>query len=202
MEKFDIKKACKSMYGAPRGEFVIIDTVPLNYFMIDGTGDPNRAPAHAAGVQALYAASYTLKFMSKADLCRDYTVPPLEGLWWAEDMDDFVARRKDRWCWTMMIAVPDFVEKPMVEAALHKAMDKKGLAAIGQLRFERLTEGPPCRPCISAPMTTKGRFCGNFTSSSCPRTVLSPPGTITRSIWAIRARPRPSGSRPSCGSRS
>ncbi|WP_336694718.1 GyrI-like domain-containing protein [Delftia acidovorans] len=142
MEKFDIKKACKTLYGAPRGKFVVIDTVPLNYFMIDGTGDPNRAPAHAEGVQALYAASYTLKFMSKADLHRDYTVPPLEGLWWAEDMDDFVTRRKDRWCWTMMIAVPDFVEKPMVEAAIDKAMEKKGLAALARLRFERLEEGP------------------------------------------------------------
>jgi len=141
MEKFDIKKACKALYSAPAEEFAIVDGYPLNYLMIDGAGDPNTAPEYKAAVEALYAASYTLKFMSKAALHRDYVVPPLEGLWWAKDMTDFVARRKDRWRWTMMIAAPDFIERPMAEDAIVKAKEKKGLPALQRLRFERLEEG-------------------------------------------------------------
>jgi hypothetical protein len=141
MEKFDIKKACKTLYGAPVGAFAVVD-VPLNYFMIDGAGDPNTASEYRAAVEALYAASYTLKFTSKAALLRDYVVPPLEGLGWSEDMADFVARRKDRWRWTMMIAVPDFVEAAMAREAIVKARQKKPLPALPRLRFERLHEGP------------------------------------------------------------
>jgi len=141
MEKFDIKKVCKTLYGAPIGEFAVIDVSPLDYFMSDGAGDPNTASEYKAAVEALYAVSYTLKFMSKAALRRDYVVPPLEGLWWSDDMADFVARRKDRWRWTMMIAVPDFIEAAMAREAIVKAMQKKQLPALPGLRFERLQEG-------------------------------------------------------------
>jgi hypothetical protein len=140
MEKFDIKKAYKALYGAPTGRFAVVDVSAFNYFMIDGAGDPNTAPEYKAAVEALYAASYTLKFMSKAALRRDYVVPPLEGLWWAEDMTDFVARRKGQWRWTMMIVVPDFIERSMAEEAIVKTKEKKGSPALSRLRFERLEE--------------------------------------------------------------
>jgi hypothetical protein len=71
MDKFDIKKACKALYGAPIGEFAIVDVPPLHYFMVDGCGNPNTAADYKAAVEALYAASYTLKFMSKTALHRD-----------------------------------------------------------------------------------------------------------------------------------
>ncbi len=51
---------------------------------------------------------------------KDYVVPPLEGLWWADDPADFVARRKDRWRWTMMIMAPDFIAPPLFEAAVER----------------------------------------------------------------------------------
>ena len=141
MEKFDIKKNLKTLYGPPVGDFSVVEVPPLNYFMIDGAGDPNTASEYREAVEALYAASYTLKFMSKAALKRDYVVPPLEGLWWSDDMADFVARRKDRWRWTMMIAVPDFVEAAMADEAIVKAREKKQLPALPRLRFEQLEEG-------------------------------------------------------------
>jgi hypothetical protein len=59
MEKFDIKKACKTLYGAPVGKFSVVDVPPLNYFVIDGIGDPNTASEYKAAVEALYAASYS-----------------------------------------------------------------------------------------------------------------------------------------------
>lgn len=141
MEKFDIKKACKTLYSAPAGAFALVRVPAMHYLMIDGAGDPNTAPHYKAAVEALYAASYTLKFMSKEVLRRDYVVPPLEGLWWADDMSDFVARRKDRWRWTMMIVVPDFIDRGMAEVAITKAKEKKGLPALSQLRWKQLEEG-------------------------------------------------------------
>jgi hypothetical protein len=141
MGKIDLKKQYKKLYSAPVGEFSILDVPPLTYFAIDGAGDPNAAPEYTAAVEALYAASYTLKFMSKETLKRDYVVPPLEGLWWADDMADFITRRKNRWRWRMMILVPDFIGKAMAEEAITRAQDKKKLSALSKLRVAHLDEG-------------------------------------------------------------
>lgn len=130
-----------TLYAAPRGKFIVVDVPPMNYLAVEGEGDPNSAPAYAAAVEALYTAAYTLKFASKAELGRDYVVPPLEGLWWADDMDDFIARRKGRWRWRMMIAAPPFVEAALASAAIGKAKGKKPSAALDLVRFERLVEG-------------------------------------------------------------
>lgn len=110
--------------------------------MIDGHGDPNNAPAYAEALKALYPVAYKLKFASKRDLGRDYVVMPLEGLWWAEDMDSFTASRdKSRWDWTMMIMVPDWTDQPMFDAAVEQAGAKDRPARLGDVRLETLSEG-------------------------------------------------------------
>ncbi|HTV68631.1 MAG TPA: hypothetical protein VMF90_08845, partial [Rhizobiaceae bacterium] len=141
MEKIDLKKELKALYNPPKGVFEIIDVPPLNYFMVDGKGDPNTASAYREAVEALYSASYTLKFMAKKELARDYTVPPLEGLWWAEDMETFITREKGKWSWTMMIMAPGFIDRAMAERAVDAAAKKKDLLALSKLRFETLEEG-------------------------------------------------------------
>ncbi len=67
-------------------------------------------------------------------------MPPLEGLWWADDMSDFVSRQKDRWLWTMMIMVPPFVDRAYTQQAIAAAAQKKTLPALPKLRFEQLNE--------------------------------------------------------------
>lgn len=141
MKKFDAKKYLKKFYNAPIGDFVILDIPPIKYFMIDGHGDPNIEPSYRVAVEALYTASYTLKFMSKNDGGRDYVVPPLEGLWWSENPESFISRKKDRWSWTMMIMVPDFVSKASAEEAISASREKKKNSALEILRFSSLEEG-------------------------------------------------------------
>lgn len=141
MEKIDFRKALKTLYDPPKGRFVTVEVPPLDYFMVDGAGDPNSAAAYAQAVEALYSASYTLKFMSKKDLGRDYVVPPLEGLWWAADMRTFITREKGKWSWTMMIMVPEFIGAGMAGRAVEAARKKNALPALDLLRFERLEEG-------------------------------------------------------------
>lgn len=60
--------------------------------------------------------AYKLKFASKRALGRDYVVPPLEGLWWADDMAAYTtARDKNQWHWTMMIMTPAWLDATMSE---------------------------------------------------------------------------------------
>ena len=91
-EKLDVRKDFDA-YRAQKGRFRILDVPDQQYLMVDGHGDPNTSPAFTGAVEALYPVAYTLKFASKRDLGRDYVVPPLEGLWWAQDMASFTAAR-------------------------------------------------------------------------------------------------------------
>jgi len=140
MEKIDFKKSSPELYKPPANRFVSVDVPAMQFVKVDGKGDPNTAPAYKRAVEWLYSVSYAMKFAAKTARGKDYVVPPLEGLWWADDPADFVARRKDLWCWTMMIMVPDFVGADLYEAALVKARTKLG-APPDTLRLESMTEG-------------------------------------------------------------
>jgi hypothetical protein len=141
MSKIDFKKELKHLYRPSPKEFVVVDVPPMNFLMIDGHGDPNTAQEYQDAVEALYAVSYKLKFTSKKELGKDYVVPPLEGLWWAEDMEAFTAARdKSAWDWTMMIMQPEWITQEMVEEAV-KQVEKKGLPALSQLYLETYREG-------------------------------------------------------------
>ncbi len=140
-DKIDVRKTLDS-YQARRGEFRVLDVPDQRYLMIDGHGDPNTAPAFTEALQTLYPVAYTLKFASKRDLGLDYVVPPLEGLWWAADMEAFTgARDKSRWDWTVMLLVPDELEPALVTAAIEKVGMTKAPARLADLRVEVLSEG-------------------------------------------------------------
>ncbi|MDT0304303.1 GyrI-like domain-containing protein [Streptomonospora wellingtoniae] len=139
--KTDFKKSLDS-YQAQRGRFRVLDIPPRQYLMVGGHGDPNTSPDFAEAVEALYPVAYKLKFASKQDLGRDYVVMPLEGLWWAEDMDTFTTSRdKSRWEWTLMIMVPDWIDRDMFAAAVERAGTGNRPARLGDLRLESLSEG-------------------------------------------------------------
>ncbi|MFC8302007.1 GyrI-like domain-containing protein [Micromonospora orduensis] len=140
-DKIDFKRTLDA-YRARRGRFRMVDVPDMRYLMVDGHGDPNTSRAFTEAIEALYPAAYRLKFASKRDLGRDYVVPPLEGLWWAEDMASFTTERhKARWHWTLMLMVPDWIDRSMVAAAIDRAGAKGRPARIDDVRLGALSEG-------------------------------------------------------------
>lgn len=142
MDKVDFKKTLAAYYH-PRNtdEWAPVDVPSLQFLMVDGAGDPNTSKAFADAIEALYSVSYTLKFMSKREQDKDYVVPALEGLWYADDMKVFEAADKDAYKWTLMIMQPDWIDAAMVERALAQAAAKKQLPALGNIYFDTYTEG-------------------------------------------------------------
>lgn len=139
--KIDFRKTLDA-YQARRGRFRILDVPDTRYLMADGHGDPNTSPAFAETIEALYPVAYKLKFASKRDLGCDYVVPPLEGLWWAEDMDYFTTERdKSRWDWTLMIMVPDWIGQDLVTSVVEQVGAKRPPARLDDVRLRMLTEG-------------------------------------------------------------
>ncbi len=141
MSKVDFKKELKELYAPPK-KFVILNVPEMQFLMVDGHGDPNVAQEYQEAVEALYAVAYKIKFASKKQLGQDYAVPPLEGLWWAEDMEAFTtARDKSQWDWTMMIMTPSWITAGVYSEALDLVRKSKELAALDKVRLESYSEG-------------------------------------------------------------
>ena len=146
MDKLDFRKADKALYAAKPGGWTRIAVPEMTFVMIDGMGDPN-GPGYAAALMALYPMAYGVKFAEKA-AGRDFAVPPLEALWWADDMAAFVAGDRGNWRWTAMLRVPDGVTGAVVEAVRESVVAKQAKKAdgadpalIAAVRLERFEEG-------------------------------------------------------------
>ena len=144
MKKTDFKKELKGYYsGVSSKAPIIVDVPPLNFLMIDGQGYPGTSQEYIEALETLYPLSYTLKFIMKKK-GKDYVVMPLEGLWWAENMDVFTdtyMEKKDEWLWTSMIMQPDFITQELVDQAIEEVRKKKEPPALDKVRFERYNEG-------------------------------------------------------------
>lgn len=140
-EKIDFKKTVDA-YRAQRGKFRIVEVPAMQFLMVDGTGDPNSDPNFAAALEALYPVAYKLKFLSKQQLQRDYVVPPLEGLWWAPDMTAFTGvQDRAKWHWTVMIMVPEWIERQHLDEALAQARKASRSSKLDEIRLETYAEG-------------------------------------------------------------
>lgn len=174
--KVDLKKQIAA-YSAPRGAFEVVDVPPLRYIMVDGHGDPNTADAYRDALTALFGVAYTLKFLSRNELGRDYTVMPLEGVWWSDDMATFTsARDKSRWSWTMMILVPDWIDEDLVGRARAAAAAKSPSPALDALRFAELAEGACVQTLHVGPYDDEGPVLRDLHERFIPAAGLRPRG--------------------------
>ncbi len=157
MPKRDLKKELKHLYNPNVREVVLVDVPAMNFLMIDGEGDPNTSRQYREAVECLYALSYTLKFMiKKGKEGVDYGVMPLEGLWWADDWNDFLQGKKDRWKWTAMIMQPEFVTRALFRQACEEVQKKKNLPALSKVRFEAFREGKSAQIMYLGPYAAEG----------------------------------------------
>jgi hypothetical protein len=138
--KIDFKKTLKQLYNPSIHQIHLVDVPEMNFLMVDGIGNPNSSPEYQQAIEALYTMSYGIKFAFKAH-GYDHVVPPLEGLWWMENMRDFSVLNKDQWKWTMMIMQPDWVSAEWVEETRNNAVKKKSNPSLSLVRFENYHEG-------------------------------------------------------------
>jgi hypothetical protein len=157
MEKIDLKKELKQLYKVSAKEIAQITVPPLKYLMVDGKGDPNTSQEYVQAVEALFSVSYTAKFsVKKGSQKTDYTVMPLEGLWWADDLSGFITRDKAHWHWTMMILQPSFVPEETIMDAISAVGRKKNLPALHKLRLEEFSEGRCAQILHIGPFSAEG----------------------------------------------
>jgi hypothetical protein len=148
-DKFSFTKAMPELYGPKKGQVAHLVVPQLTFIAIDGEGSPN-GPDFQAAMAALYSVAYTLKFLSKTQLAKDYVVPPAEGLWWADNPESFATGAQDDWRWSLLSAVPSWIHEEEFERALGFAQKKSAeakppvpgeLRALSRAQFLKVAEG-------------------------------------------------------------
>ncbi len=128
---FDFKKEYKELY-LPKSIPVIVNIPRMNFVAVRGMGDPNEeGGAYQQAIGILYGISYTIKMSCKSDYriegFFEYTVPPLEGLWWQNGVNGVDYSDKSGFNWISIIRLPDFVSKTDFEWAVQEAGRKKNI---------------------------------------------------------------------------
>lgn len=139
--KLDLKRELKSYFTASKKDWEEACFPAFGYLMVDGQGAPGGAE-YVAALEVLYPAAYGTKFFSKIELERDYAVPPLEGLLWADDFNAYTQPdRREEWRWTMMLMLPDWITQDHISQALDRQAKKKPALDFSKVRMDVLEEG-------------------------------------------------------------
>lgn len=128
---FDFKKEYKEFY-MPKNKPEIVTVPKANYIAVRGKGNPNEIDgAYQQAISILYAVAYTLKMSYKTEHkiegFFEYVVPPLEGLWWQDNVDGIDYADKAAFNWISVIRLPEFITKKDFEWAVETASEKKKL---------------------------------------------------------------------------
>ena len=141
---FDFKKEYRDLYQ-PKAKPSIVEVPAMRFLAVEGTGDPNEeGGAYKRAVELLYGMAYTLKMSYKTDRViegfYEYVVPPLEGFWWQDGVEDFDCSDKSSLSWVSVIRVPEFVGEGDFAWALEAATAKKRLD-FSPVKLVRVDEG-------------------------------------------------------------
>ena len=155
-KKLDLKKELRLLYDAPKDSVAEVNVPPLHYLMVDGKGDPNTSAEYREAVEALFSTAYGLKFAVKKSGGPDYSVMPLEGLWWTEEGKFFDPSNKRDWLWTASIAQPSIITRDLFDSTVEQIKKKKKLPALARLRFAQLAEGKSVQILHLGPYSAEG----------------------------------------------
>lgn len=126
---FDYKKEYKEFY-MPKNKPGIVEIPRMNYIAVRGKGNPNEENGdYKTTIGLLYGIAYTIKMSYKGthkiEGFFEYVVPPLEGLWWQDDIAGMDYNRKEDMHFISMIRLPDFVTEEDFAWAIEEAAKKK-----------------------------------------------------------------------------
>lgn len=126
---FDYKKEYKEFY-MPKQKPELVTVPKMNYIAVRGSGNPNDEDGeYKKAMELLYGIAFTIK-MSKMGDHRiegyfDYVVPPLEGFWWQDGIEDIDYGKKEAFQWISVIRLPDFVTEADFQWAVQECSAKK-----------------------------------------------------------------------------
>jgi hypothetical protein len=186
MSALDDRRRLEELYLPSADDFVLVDVPDLQFVMIDGEGDPG-GEVFARAMRWLFAVIHPIKRIAMERMGKSFVEPSLEGLWWADDMNDLITGKREKLKWRLIIVTADWVDQRMFDQALAKTSKRLGEPP-SSLRLERFAEGLSVQIMHVGPNSEEG----NDPRPAAPRV---PAGARPR---PQRASPRdlPDGSEP------
>jgi hypothetical protein len=138
-ETINLKEEYSFLFDNVSDKHITALKVPkLKFLMIDGIGDPNESKEFINAIKTLFTIANEIRENIKKEKRKDffnYTLAPLEGLWWTQGKT-FKETPKNKMSWTLMLLQPNFVN----EDDLKKAK-KTSNATSYKLNLKDLDEG-------------------------------------------------------------
>ena len=122
----------------------------MQFVMVDGHGVPEGTGGgqteFQTAMQVLFGVVYTIKFWDKKHQPPEgyakFTLPPLEGLWWTKNGDNyFDVKKPEDWLWTVMIRLPEFVTPEFFKQVVDELIVQKQSDIYKNARLETFDEG-------------------------------------------------------------
>jgi hypothetical protein len=165
--KWDAKQALRSLYAPKNRQFELVQVPDLTYLSVDGVGDPDGVDFQRA-IRSIYPVAYGVKFLSKRTLGRDYVVPPLEALWWADDPEVFAAGSREAWKWTVLILLPAWITAEDVDTVIDDLKYKKRTPE-SSVSVRTISEGESFQALNVGPFSAEGPVLSDLHSSLMPQ---------------------------------
>ena len=132
------RTALRTLYAPPASDFSIVDVPKLPFAILDGEGPPEQASI-AAAVKALYTAIYAIRREARERMGKSFVEPPVEMVYWADDMDDLAAGNREKWHWRVQITLPVWADAHRLKDSVAEA--RRELGDDPAVRWAVLAEG-------------------------------------------------------------
>lgn len=158
VQKVDLKQDPKYREHYRANQTPKLVRVPQRpYLMADGKGDPHQSHKRMHGIiETIYPLAQAVRAALIEAENTAYTVLPLEGLFWADDPQDFVKQRRSKWQWTVMISLPPSAKKGFYQNVAQEVAKKRDLPIIDEVRYERFGDGPAAQVMHIGPYKEEG----------------------------------------------
>ncbi|WP_019961541.1 GyrI-like domain-containing protein [Woodsholea maritima] len=128
----------RALYAPPAGQFSRVDVPKLPFAILDGEGPPEPGSIEIA-VKALYTAIYSIRREARTRMGKSFVEPPVEILYWADDMRDLAVGNRETWHWRVQITLPVWANAQRLKDSAQEA--RQDLGDLPALRWALVHEG-------------------------------------------------------------
>src|SRR5262245_29840123 len=118
-----------------------VEVPALHVLALEGSGSPGSQQHVEACALLLSLSSMITSLLEQQHAGLEYTVMPLEGLWWTEDGSDWHQASNENRFWKLLMVQPQGVSEAMLEQAQEAIQQQKSSPLLSDVRFEVFHEG-------------------------------------------------------------
>jgi hypothetical protein len=153
---YDFKKVLKPYLSAKARKPEIVNVPAFKFLSITGKGDPN-GKEFGVVCGALYSLHFTIKFtLKKAKVGPEYTMAPMEGLWWMPG-GKWDMKARDKWQYQILIMQPPHITTRHLAEAVKVLKVKKPNPFLTKVKLITFKEGEAVQVLHIGPYSTEAK---------------------------------------------